>query len=98
MEAYTEEGVKALVLLNKIEVLPGRRVRVTRHEDAMTAPAIFDYISNKLHHRLRWTTQLVDSGRATTPSSPEHRGNMPPRRGTGGSGPRRTKHTGNHHP
>ena len=46
VEAYTEEGVKALVLLNNLEVLPGRRVRVTRHEDAMTAPAIFDYISN----------------------------------------------------
>ena len=53
VEAYTEEGVKVLVLPYNLEVLLGRMGRVSRHEDAMNAPAIFDYISNKLHNRLR---------------------------------------------
>ena len=88
VEAYTEEGVKALLLPNQIEVLPGRRIRVARHEDAMTATAIFDFITNKLHHRLRWTTQMANSSaRPPTPTNFPQRGNTPPRRGDWGEWP-----------
>jgi hypothetical protein len=31
VEAATDEGVKALLLLNNVEVLPGRRIRIVRY-------------------------------------------------------------------
>ena len=81
VEAYTEEGVKALLLLNNLEVLPGRRIRVARHENAMTANDIFDHISHKLLHQLRWTAHVADRARSSTPTSPGNRGNVSPGRG-----------------
>ena len=76
VEAYTEEGVKALLLLNNVEVLPGRRIRSARHENAMTAQDIFEHISHKLLQQLRWTTHVAERARPATPNSPENRGDI----------------------
>ena len=79
VEAATDEGVKALLLLNNVEVLPGRRIRIVRYEDPMTAKAIIDFISNRLHHRLKWTTPMASSARPPTPTSQFQGRNTPPR-------------------